>query len=140
MRIQLFGSIRTVNADGQEVSLGGPNQRTVLAMLCVDPGRPVSTDRSISAVWGDSVPERAARSLSTYLSSLRRGLGDAIESSGGPHTLHLDRSEIDACASVNTVETTSNVDEYKEALALWRDAVEAWDEGSAGGPKHGAAR
>lgn len=119
MRIQLFGSISAIDADGHEVSLGGPKQRTVLAMLCVEPGRPVSADRLISSVWGDSVPERAARSLSTYLSSLRREMGDTIESSGGSHTLHLDRSQIDVCAFIDAVHTAENADGYRKALALW---------------------
>jgi DNA-binding SARP family transcriptional activator/tetratricopeptide (TPR) repeat protein len=122
MRVQLFGSIRAVEAGGHEISLGGPKQRTVLAMLCVDPGRAVSTDRLISAVWGDSVPERAARSLSTYLSSLRRGMGDAIESDRGSHTLHVDRSQVDVCAFIDAVDASSNVDGYRKALALWRGA------------------
>jgi DNA-binding SARP family transcriptional activator/tetratricopeptide (TPR) repeat protein len=122
MRIQLFGSISAVDPDGREVSLGGPKQRTVLAMLCIEPGKPVSTDRLISAVWGDSVPERAARSLSTYLSNLRREIGDAVESAGGSHTLRLDRSQIDVCAFIDAVDSAENADNYREALTLWSGA------------------
>lgn len=119
MRIQLFGSISAVGADGQEVSLGGPKQRTALAMLCLDPGHAVSTDRLIGAVWGDKVPERATRSLSTYMSNLRRGTGDVIESGTGSYTLRVDRSQIDVCAFTDAMDSADTVEAYRDALSMW---------------------
>jgi len=104
MGVRLFGSVGVVDAHGREVPLGGPKQRTVLAVLSIDPGRPVSTDRLITAVWGDQVPDRAVRSLSTYVSNLRRVMGDVIESGNGSYTLRVHRSQVDVCAFSDAVD------------------------------------
>jgi len=52
MRIRVFGSFGVISDDGQELSVGGPKQRTVLALLSLEPGRQVSTDVLMMAVWG----------------------------------------------------------------------------------------
>ena len=39
MRIRVFGAFGAVGDDGEELSVGGPKQRTVLALLSVEPGR-----------------------------------------------------------------------------------------------------
>ena len=39
--------------DGKPVGLGGPKQRTVLALLLLDAGRAVPADVLIDGVWGD---------------------------------------------------------------------------------------
>jgi hypothetical protein len=39
MEVRVFGSIGVVDADGRTVPLGGSKQRTVLGVLCIDPGR-----------------------------------------------------------------------------------------------------
>jgi predicted ATPase/DNA-binding SARP family transcriptional activator len=125
MRVHVFGSVDAFDDDGRVLSVGGPKQRTVLAMLCVEPGRPVSTDRLVEAVWGDEVPDRASRSLSTYVSSLRRELGDVIESGSGSYVLRLGRSQVDSCAFSDAVEAAGRLDGadgvvgYREALLMW---------------------
>lgn len=128
MRVHVFGSIGAFDRDGRVLSLGGPKQRTVLALLCVEPSRPVSADRLIEAVWGDEVPDRAARSLSTYVSNLRRELGDVIESGSGSYMLALERSQVDSCAFVDAVDAAGSLDGadcvagYREALLMWTGA------------------
>ncbi|MCL1588560.1 MAG: winged helix-turn-helix domain-containing protein [Actinomycetia bacterium] len=125
MRIRVFGSFGVIGDDGRELSVGGPKQRTVLALLAVEPGRHVTTDVLMMAVWGDEVPDRAHRSLSTYVSNLRRELGDIITSGSGTHALRLDRSDIDACAFADAVDAAGDaggadgVDRYREALSIW---------------------
>jgi predicted ATPase/DNA-binding SARP family transcriptional activator len=111
--------------DGEELPVGGPKQRTVLALLSVEPGRQVTTDALTMAVWGDEVPDRALRSLSTYVSNLRRVLGDVIDTGTGTYALCLDRSQIDSCAfadavdAAGLVEGSDGVARYREALSLW---------------------
>jgi predicted ATPase/DNA-binding SARP family transcriptional activator len=125
MRIRVFGAFGAIGDDGQELSVGGPKQRTVLALLAVEPGRWVSTDSLTMAVWGDEVPQRALRSLSTYVSNLRRELGDVIDSGSGSYALRVDRSHVDACAFVDALEAASSGDgaervaSRREALSLW---------------------
>ncbi len=61
MQVRVFGELQVVGDDGREISVGGPKQRTVLALLCIEPGRRVSTDTLTMALWGDEVPDRAKR-------------------------------------------------------------------------------
>lgn len=66
-----------LSAGGTLVPLGAPKQRAVLAMLVINRNRPVSVDSLINSVW-DQHPVRAARtSIHSYVSNLRRLLGDA---------------------------------------------------------------
>jgi DNA-binding SARP family transcriptional activator len=56
LQCRLLGPLEVL-ADREAVALGGPRQRIVLAMLLLDHGRVVSTDRLTEAVWGDSPPD-----------------------------------------------------------------------------------
>ena len=53
MRYEILGGLRVTDDDGRPVDVGGPKQRAVLALLLLEAGRVVSTDRLISTIWGD---------------------------------------------------------------------------------------
>lgn len=74
LRYLLLGSL-LVTRDGVPLELGSPKQRTVLAVLLLERGRVVSTDRLADVVWGDDPPPNATSSLHAYISNLRRILG-----------------------------------------------------------------
>ncbi|MFV2000269.1 MAG: BTAD domain-containing putative transcriptional regulator [Acidimicrobiia bacterium] len=128
MRVQLLGPVEAYADDGEVLSIGGPKQRTVLALLCVDPGRPVSSDRLIEGVWGDEVPERSARSLSTYVSNLRRALGEVVRGDHGTYRATLDRSCVDVAAFEDQVRRgdASASRDPREAARIYRDAIDMW--------------
>ncbi|MEN8042182.1 MAG: BTAD domain-containing putative transcriptional regulator, partial [Actinomycetota bacterium] len=125
MRIRVLGPCGAIDDDGEELSVGGPKQSTVLGLLCIEPGRRVSTDLLTMAVWGDEVPDRALRSLSTYVSNLRRELGDIIASGSGSYALTLDRSRVDSCAFADAVAAAGRSND-DDRLALYRDALSLW--------------
>ena len=58
--------------------LGGLKQRAVLAMLLLEPGRIVSVDRLIDALWGEQPPRTATTSLQNFISQLRKTLGSGL--------------------------------------------------------------
>ena len=58
MEYRLLGPLG-VTRDGTPLELGPPKQRAVLAMLLLERGRVVSTDRLCEAVWGDDPPGNA---------------------------------------------------------------------------------
>ena len=60
--------------DGLPISLAGPKQRSVLAMLLLDANRVVSTDRLVDGLWGEAPPLRASATLHVYVSNLRKVL------------------------------------------------------------------
>ena len=52
-----------VRNQGEPVSIGGPKQRSILALLIADVGHPVSVDRIIEDVYGEEAArEPVARS------------------------------------------------------------------------------
>src|SRR5438045_5049 len=63
-----------VRRSGQAVSLGGPRQRAVLALLLLEANRVVSMDRLAEDVWGGKRPEGWATTLQTYVFHLRKAL------------------------------------------------------------------
>jgi predicted ATPase/DNA-binding SARP family transcriptional activator/class 3 adenylate cyclase len=73
MEFRVLGVLEAL-ADGVVLPLGGPKQRSVLAMLLVDANRAVSTDHLYEGLWGDDLPLRAAATLRVYVSNLRKVL------------------------------------------------------------------
>jgi len=66
-----------VRHDGVPLALGGPKQRSVLALLLLEAGHLVTTSRLIEHVWGPEGADGAPASLQVYVSSLRKLLRDA---------------------------------------------------------------
>src|SRR5262245_12904287 len=116
-------------ADGVPLALGGPKERTALALLAARAGRVVATDDLIDGIWGDQ-PTTAARStLHTYISNLRSRLGDVIVRDGGGYRLELEPAQVDVFVfeqAVSQARELAKTDQAKAAqtlrlaLALWR--------------------
>jgi SARP family transcriptional regulator, regulator of embCAB operon len=66
-----------MNVGGAPVPLGTPKQRAVLAMLLINRNRPVRVESLINAAWEQWEPQAARASLQSYVSNLRRILGEA---------------------------------------------------------------
>ena len=99
MRILLLGPVTAVDQTGTEVRLGGPQQRRLVAALATDLGRPLSLDRLIDILWGDSAPSDAGSTLQTYVSRLRREVGrDAVVSSDAGYAFDKSLVDTDAAA------------------------------------------
>ena len=65
-----------VLADGTPLALGGPKQRTLLALLLVE-RKSVSSERLIDGLWPGGPPATAQKSIQVYVSGLRKILGDS---------------------------------------------------------------
>ena len=77
LRIGVLGALdASIEASGSvEVpDLGGPRQRSVLALLLVARGQVVSVDRLVEDLWHGEPPPRAIGALQAYVSHLRRVL------------------------------------------------------------------
>ncbi len=68
---------------GIHIDLGSAKQRTVLAVLLVDLGRPVPQDLLIDRVWSGSPPAEVRNALYTYITRLRRILVHTRQAEGG---------------------------------------------------------
>lgn len=75
-RFSVLGPLEA-SCDGVALPLGGPKQRSVLALLLVDAGRVVPTSRILDAVWGEEPgADGAHASLQVHVSALRKVLRD----------------------------------------------------------------
>ena len=126
MRFEVLGSIEAFEKR-RRLSVGGPKQRTVLALLIARAGSAVSTDFLVDGVYGDEPPQGARRSVQTYVSNLRSELGEVIEATGSGYVLNADSSDVDALVFEDAVSEAGTIDDperastsLREALALWR--------------------
>lgn len=122
-RFNVLGPV-TASVNEMPVDLGPRKQRSVLAILVVDAGRLVHTDRIIESVWGEDASPGARRSVQTYVSTLRRQLGDgARELLTGTTDGYLLATDGDV--SIDWVEfdesiAQGSVESLRRALDLWR--------------------
>ena len=89
-----------LTVDGTDLTRLDRKARSLLQLLALARGRPVSADALVDALWGDEPPARPGDQLAVLASRLRRELGrDRIERSDGGYRVRadwLDLSELDA--------------------------------------------
>ena len=95
MRFEILGPLRAFDGDA-EIDLGGPRQQRVLAVLLVAAPETVSVDRLVDEVWGDAPPGTASHVVRTYVSNLRKALGERVVSDGQRYRISLNGDSIDA--------------------------------------------
>lgn len=130
LEFRILGPFEVVTGEGA-LRLAGAKQRALLALLVLERGRVVSTERLIDALWGESPPAGAAKSLHVYVSQLRRALGDGVllRRNGG-YVLALSAGAVDGVRFERLVEEGRRelaagqaehaAETLRRALALWR--------------------
>lgn len=133
MDYRILGPLEAWAGD-RRLSLGGPRQRALLAILLLHAGEVVSTDRLIDELWGDRPPATAPNTVQVYVSQLRKALEDreAIETRPPGYVMRVRPDELDlsrfeelaergrrALASGRADEAASSL---RAALELWRGA------------------
>ncbi len=126
LEFRILGPTEVWNED-QQLQLGGPKQRAVLAVLLLEAGRVVSTDRLIDLLWGEEPPTTAATSLQNFVSQLRKVLGAETLATKPPgYQLQITWDQLDLERFRRLVEAarTGPPEErsakLRDALALWR--------------------
>ncbi len=129
VQFRVLGPLEVDAGDGP-IPLGGPKQRAVLANLLIRANQVVPADALIHEVWGDEPPEKARNTLQTYVSNLRRSIGDGrLEGRSPGYVLLVGPSELDAArfdALVRDAKRALPVDPdvavatLDDALAMWR--------------------
>ena len=120
-----------VQRDSEDLPLGGPKQRALLAILLLNANTAVSRDRLIDGIWGERPPPTAAHTLDNYISRLRKTLGDGRVSRRAPgyvlqvmpDELDLDRFErllAQGREHLAAGDTGPAARDFRAALALWR--------------------
>ena len=120
MDVRLLGPVEVL-VDGTPVALGATKQRALLAMLALDAGRTVTTDRLAEGLWGERVPASAHKMVQHYVSQLRRVLSGAdaeIVTRGRGYELRPGGGVIDVARFEALLE--GDPPRAREALRLWR--------------------
>jgi DNA-binding SARP family transcriptional activator/Tfp pilus assembly protein PilF len=99
MQFRMLGPLE-VQVDGSWSGINAAKWRTVLAVLLLQPGEVVSTDRLISEAWPDKTPNRATNLISVYVHRLRRLIDDhdgkVLTTRPPGYQLLVDAMDIDA--------------------------------------------
>lgn len=74
MRFRILGPLR-VRDGAHWISVRAAQQRLVLAILLIEPGKVISTDQLVDEIWGGHPPGTAAATVRGYVRALRRILG-----------------------------------------------------------------
>ena len=77
MLVRVLGAVELVASGGTIVPLPGTRQPALLAALAARAGEVVSTDRLITLLWGDDLPENPEASLHSAVFKLRTSLRSA---------------------------------------------------------------
>ena len=130
---RVLGPLAVVVDDGP-VEVGGPRLRRMLAALLMQPGRVVSVDRLVEAVFAGRPTPSAGATLRSYATRLRRNLGpvgpDLLVREGVGYRLAVPAQDVDAHQFEATVTAARQhadyadlpgaADQVARALALWR--------------------
>jgi DNA-binding SARP family transcriptional activator len=77
--VNILGPLDVRDREGREIRLPAGRERSLFALLLINRGEVVSTDRIVDALWGVQPPETAAKAVQGYVSHLRRVLEPGYE-------------------------------------------------------------
>jgi DNA-binding SARP family transcriptional activator/tetratricopeptide (TPR) repeat protein len=150
MEFRVLGPVE-IWAGGRALEVGPPLQRSVLAVLATEAGRPVQVEVLVDRVWGESPPARAQRGVHAYVARVRRLLSQAdsngtapvrlVRRSGG-YVLDVEPDRVDLHRFRRLVDRARDPHSLDEERAgLLREALDLWrGEPLAGVPGEWAAR
>ncbi|WP_268823870.1 BTAD domain-containing putative transcriptional regulator [Yinghuangia soli] len=134
MRFDVLGPVAVHTDAGVPVAVPGAKVRALLADLLVHHGSPVSADRLVEDLWGDTVPGNPANTLQTKISQLRRALDGAEPGARGlvarlpaGYRLQAEDDAVDAARFTALLgraryesDPGTRIGLLVDALALWR--------------------
>ena len=129
VHFRVLGPLEVDAGDGP-IPLGGPKQRAVLASLLIRANQVVPAEMLIDELWGEEPPEQARNTLQTYVSNIRKTLGDdRLQGRPPGYVLLLDPWELDAtrfdslvrdAKKAMAIDPNVAIATFEDALALWR--------------------
>ncbi|MBB3087097.1 AfsR/SARP family transcriptional regulator [Nocardioides albus] len=115
-----------VTRAGEPVEIPGRRPRTLLALLALEAGTPVSADLLADRIWGEELPDNPRGSLHTYIGRLRRVLGkEVVRRAAGGYILDLPRACVDALTFIDLLDSIDGL-EGPEAYVRLEEAIELW--------------
>jgi DNA-binding SARP family transcriptional activator len=126
LEFRILGPLEVSDEMGP-IALGGQRQRALLAVLIVEAGRVVPTERLVDLLWGEDAPKTATTSLQNSISRLRRALGaDVLETRAPGYLLRAGPDQVDArrfevqLRDARRAAAGERRELLQRALSLWR--------------------
>lgn len=126
--------------NGQSISLGGPKQRALFALLLINLNQMVPVGTIVEALWADDPPDSAVGQIQTSMWRLRRlltptpgqaGCGDdlRLETRPGGYLLGLDPARVDVAVfrdGISRGQAFLRASRYEEAARALQQALALW--------------
>ena len=125
LRFGVLGPLQVIGRDGP-LSISGPRQLALLAVLLLEAGRALSRDRLIDELWGDDPPPTAVNALQVHVAALRRILGGGIRTVGSGYALDAEPEQVDVSRFERLLDEASAVADHARRSALLADALALW--------------
>jgi len=125
----LLGPLDVRGDDGNPVAVGGPRPRTLLALLLLDAGHVVPTERLLDGLYGDRPPDGATNALQAQVSRLRRIPGAVIEFHPAGYRLVADPDDVDALRFTRLAADGRRAltgGDHARASTLLNEALDLW--------------
>ncbi|MFB6724787.1 BTAD domain-containing putative transcriptional regulator [Kribbella sp. NPDC056345] len=126
MEFRLLGTVQ-IWSGLEQMAVQRRQERLLLAVLLLEPGKAVSTERLMELLWPDAMPTNPRRALQVYVSRLRTMLdveltggldGYAIQAPPGSTDIEQFRTLVAQARRQDDLEQRSKL--LTDALALWR--------------------
>jgi DNA-binding SARP family transcriptional activator len=127
VEFRILGPVDALD-EGKPLSIGGPRQRALLALLLLHANELVSSDRLIDELWAAEQPKDPHTALQSQVSRLRKALDGRITGQSHGYMLRVARGELDLDRFQNFVTEAEELAaeerarRLREALALWHGA------------------
>jgi predicted ATPase len=128
IRVRLLGPLE-VQLGNSPVEVKGPKRQSLLALLALCPGRVVSVDALVDALWGAAMPTAPRNAVQHHVTRLRAALGPGAIGAV-PDGYLLGDADVDALRFADELAAARDAlhegdaraakDRADEALALWR--------------------
>ncbi len=129
MEFRVLGPFEVLDDAGQQLELGSPRARALLAFLVLRANEVVAVDRLVEELWSHGAPETAPKVVHVYVSQLRKALGDArdmLVTRAPGYLLALGEADLDLrrfealLSRADGLSGTARRQALVDALALWR--------------------
>lgn len=137
LSLRVLGALDATGDPGgaAALDLGGPRQRSVLALLLVARGQVVSVDRLVEDLWNGEAPPRAIGALQAYVSHLRRALepdraprtpATVLVSEPPGYAIRVPPDAVDAWRFETLVRRAGEPGQEPNARVLLQEALDLW--------------
>ncbi|TML22344.1 MAG: SARP family transcriptional regulator, partial [Actinobacteria bacterium] len=131
MQFRILGPVEICADDGRIVPLARRQERCLLGILLLDPGRVVPADRLCALLWDDNPPEQARAILRSHITRVRAALAGArevaLDFQQGGYVLHAEPETVDVHRFRRLLDRAGTTTDagtrerlLRQALALWR--------------------